>query len=203
MAIFGLPQRGDMTSSNLEPEDQIQAGQSRTDLPAQPMCPVEAPMAESLNAGTAGTNGTYIEDDGVVPLSARRSGRPSSRPEPAPTGSHSAYIRSQHKIKYNLLARRLMESDNANARDFYCVHDTLRQQLQPVGVLEEMLVERMAYEYFRKAASAKHYCDVARYVVNTPGSGPANLLKYDSMITRQFDKAMHELERLQRFRGEN
>ena len=97
-----------------------------------------------------------------------------------------------------------MQLDDANAKDFDCVYGVFRQQLQPVGVLEEILVERMAYEYFRKAASAKHYCDVARYVVNTPGSGPGNLLKYDSMITRQFDKAMHELERLQRLRsGEN
>ena len=204
MAIFGLSQHDDMNSSNLEPEDKIQAGQSKTDLPAQPMSTVEAPMTESLNAGTTRTNGTDIEDDSVVPLSTRRSCRPSSRPQPTPTGSDSASISSQDDIRHNLIARRLMQWDDANAKDFDYVYGIFRQQLQPVGVLEEILVERMAYEYLRKAASAKHYCDVARYVVNTAGSGPGNLMKYDSMVNRQFYKAMHELERLQRLRrGEN
>ena len=97
-----------------------------------------------------------------------------------------------------------MQLDDANARDFDYVHGIFRQQFQPVGVLEEILVERIAYEYLRMAASAKHYCDIALYVANTPGSGPGNLLKYDSMVNRQFYKAIHELERVQRLRrGEN
>jgi hypothetical protein len=204
MSIFGLSRPDDMNRSKLKPDDEIQAGQNKTDLLAQPMSPLEASMTESLNARTAGTNGTDIEDDRVVPLSTRRSGRPSSRPQSTPTGSDCASISSQDDIRHNLIARRLMQLDDANARDFDYVYGIFRQQLQPVGVLEEILVERMAYEYLRKAASAKHYCDVARYVVNALGSGPGNLLKYDSMITRQFDKAMHELERLQRLRrGQN
>jgi hypothetical protein len=203
MSLFGLSRPGNINRSKLEAADEIQAGQNKTDLPAQPMSPVEAPMPESLNAGTAGTNGIDIEDDPVVPLCTRRSPRPSSPPQRA-LGSDGVSISSQDHPKHNLLARQLMQLDDAKAKDFDNVYGIFRQDLQPVGVLEEILVEKMAYEYLRMAASAKHYCDVALYVANTPGSGPGNLLKYDSMITRQFYQAMHQLERFQRRRrGEN
>jgi hypothetical protein len=197
MAILGLSRPDD---SKLEPSDEIQGGQNKTDPPAQAVSPVEVPMTESLNAGAAGTNGVDIEDEPVVPRSNRQSRRPSSPLQRASTASDGASISSQHGIKHNLLARRLMQLDDANAKDFDHVYGFFRQELQPVGVLEEILVEKTAYEYLRMAASAKHCCDVARYVANTPGSGPGNLLKYDSMITRQFYQAMHELERLQRRR---
>jgi hypothetical protein len=199
VSLFGVSQPDNMNRSKLEPADEIQAGQNKTDLPAQPMSPVETPMP--LNAGIAGTNGIDIEDDPVVPLSTSR--RPSSPPQRA-LGSDGVSISSQDNTKHNLLARQLMQLDDAKAKDFDNVYGIFRQDLQPVGVLEEILIEKMAYEYLRMAASAKHYCDVALYVANTPGSGPGNLLKYDSMITRQFYQAMHQLERFQRRRrGEN
>src|SRR5437764_5499956 len=109
MAIFGLSRGDDMNRNKLEPDDEIQAGQNKTDLPAPPMSPVEAPMTESLDAGTADANGIDIVGDPVVPLSSRRSRRPNSPPQRESTGSDGASISSQDNTKHNLLARRLME----------------------------------------------------------------------------------------------
>jgi hypothetical protein len=54
------------------------------------------------------------------------------------------------------------------------------------------------------AAAAKYCGNAARFVVNTSGPGPANLMRYESTIFRQFFQSMHQLERLQRVGlGEN
>jgi len=65
-------------------------------------------------------------------------------------------------------------------------------------------VKRIAYECFRMAAAARYCRDAARFFVNPSGPGRANLIRYESTITRQFSQSMHELERLQpRRRGED
>jgi hypothetical protein len=85
-----------------------------------------------------------------------------------------------------------MQLNDENAKDFASVLLSLREDLQPVGILEETLVKRIAC------------CDAARFFVNPSGPGPANLIRYESTITRQFSQSMHELERLQpRRRGED
>lgn len=58
----------------------------------------------------------------------------------------------------------------------------------------------MAYEYFRMVTAAKYHSQKAKAVVNTSDLRPAKLVRYDSTINRQFYKAMHELEGLQRIR---
>ena len=93
-----------------------------------------------------------------------------------------------------------MQLNDENAKDFASVLLSLREDLQPVGILEETLVERIAYECVRMAAAARYCGDAAGVVANTAGPGPANLMRYESMIFRQFFQSMHELERLQRLR---
>ena len=107
---------------------------------------------------------------------------------------------SRNAVKHGLLSARLTQLNDQNAKDFAHVLAILQHDLQPVGVLEEILVEKIAYEYFRMAAAAQHYNDAALYVVNTSGAGPGNLLRYDSMINRQLFQAINQLERLQRLR---
>jgi hypothetical protein len=109
-------------------------------------------------------------------------------------------ISSRNAVKHGLLSARLTQLNDQNAKDFAHVLAILQQDLQPVGVWEEILVEKIAYEYFRIAAAAQHYNDAALYVVNTSGGGPGNLLRYDSMINRQLFQAINQLERLQRLR---
>ena len=109
-------------------------------------------------------------------------------------------ISSRNAVKHGLLSARLTQLNDQNAKDFAHVLAILQQDLQPEGVLEEILVEKIAYEYFRMAAAAQHYNDAALYVVNTSGGGPGNLLRYDSMINRQLFQAINQLERLQRLR---
>jgi hypothetical protein len=121
-----------------------------------------------------------------------------------PTTAAGKAISSQNAITHGLLAKRFMQLNDENAKDFAHVLARLRLDLQPVGILEETLVERIAYECVRMAAAARYCGDAAGVVANTAGPGPANLMRYESMIFRQFFQSMHQLERLQRLRlGEN
>ena len=95
------------------------------------------------------------------------------------------------------------------------------EDLEPVGAVEEALVEKIAVTYLRMqrcaaAESAYHHATWRRRADDFP-TGPlgttsefrpvhfeqiARLLsRYDTSLTNQFMKLLHELERLQRIRA--
>jgi hypothetical protein len=127
---------------------------------------------------------------------SRRNGKKSH----GPTTAAGKAISSRNSFKHGLLSERLTQLNAQNAKDFADLLSVLREDLKPIGILEETLVEKIAHAYFRMAVAAKDFCDAAKYVVNTSDSGPRNLMRYDSMINRQFYQAMYQLEELQRLR---
>ena len=95
-----------------------------------------------------------------------------------------------------------MQLNDENAKDYTYLLASLLHDLQPVGTLEEMLVEKIAYIYFKIAAAAKYEDDNHLTLLSMPAGG--NLTRYQTMLFRQFDHAINQLERLQRQRqGEN
>ena len=102
-------------------------------------------------------------------------------------------------IKHGLLSKRLMELNHQTAKEFSDFLTCLRQDVKPVGVLEEVVVEDLAHIYFRKAALAKYENDESYLTILSTQAG-GNLLRYQAMINRQFSQAIDRLERLQRQR---
>lgn len=72
------------------------------------------------------------------------------------------------------------------------------------GTVEEVLVEKIAQEYWRLSVAAWH--EAEQLGLENPFSkvGVYSLLRYQTTINRQLFQAMNQLERLQRLRkGEN
>jgi hypothetical protein len=118
-----------------------------------------------------------------------------------PTTAKGKTNSSWNSSKHGLLSKRLKLKDQ-EAKEFAHILASLRQDLQPVGTLEEMLVEKIAYIYFRIAAAAKYEDDNHLTLLSMPAG--SNLTRYQTMLSRQFYHAINQLERLQRQRqGEN
>ena len=62
-------------------------------------------------------------------------------------GPKSTSVVRWNAVKHGLLSARLTQLNDQNAKDFAHVLAILQQDLQPEGVLEEILVEKIAYEY--------------------------------------------------------
>jgi hypothetical protein len=89
-------------------------------------------------------------------------------------------------------------------KQFTRLQSSLEQDLEPVGTLEEILVEKIAQEYWRLGVPAWYEAeDLER---QNPFKHPSidRILRYQTTINCQLFQAMNQLERLQRLRkGEN
>jgi hypothetical protein len=104
-----------------------------------------------------------------------------------------------NSLKHGLLSKRLMQLNDDKAMQFSTVLASMRQDLEPVGTLEEVLVEKLAHEYFRIAAAAQ-YESAECNLGYLSGEVVGNLVRYETMINRQFVQAINQLERVQRLR---
>jgi hypothetical protein len=81
---------------------------------------------------------------------------------------------------------------------------SLQQDLEPVGTLEEVLVEKIAQEYWRLGVAAWHEWDEIGQSRPFASTAMDRILRYQATINRQLYQAINQLERLQRLRkGEN
>ena len=93
------------------------------------------------------------------------------------------------------------------------LRDNLMKEHQPQGELETMLVEMIATSFWRRCRVVRQeskwlngdFDEYHSYYAVTNGATHwQNLSRYETMYERQFYKAIHELERVQRSRrGEN
>jgi hypothetical protein len=72
--------------------------------------------------------------------------------------------------------------------------------LEPVGTLEEVLVEKIAQEYWRLCLAAEY--ETKEFVIDRPfATYPINkIVRYQTGINRQLYQAINQLERTQRLR---
>ncbi len=128
-----------------------------------------------------GLKGGVKTEDGkaITRLNARRSAL-SSRP----MGKHSIFVTA------------LTEEDSEEVCGY---EDELIAELRPVGRIEEMLVEKVALTWLRiqrcARAEAEHHISICQ----TPNTMKLIDL-YDTRLTNQFLKLLHEIERLQLLR---
>jgi hypothetical protein len=126
-------------------------------------------------------------------------------------------------MKHGLLSRKLLFHDGngkGSPEEFKYLLESLRQDRQPVGALEELLVEKIATEYWKLHIATQHETGAIRegYAFSRhPDSKPnvnaieqfyqndddlEKILRYGSTINRQLFQAITQLERLQRLRKE-
>jgi hypothetical protein len=125
----------------------------------------------------------------------RRNAKKSTGPKTPPGKT----ISSWNSLKHGLVAKRLVTLNEKDGKEFSDLLTALRQDLEPVGVLEELLVEKIAHEYWKTVKSAR-YDTEAVYDAYLGGTTGGNLVRYLTMINRQLFQAMNQLERLQRVR---
>ena len=77
---------------------------------------------------------------------------------------------------------------------------SLQQDLEPVGTLEEVLVEKIAQEYWRLGTAAWHEAEALTKENPFTKISIAGSLRYQTTINRQLFQAMNQLERQQRIR---
>ena len=132
---------------------------------------------------------------------ARRSTGPRS-----PEGKARA---ARNALKHGLLARQvvIVGSDGAeNPADFDALVADLCHELQPRGVVEEMLVARLAAAYWRLRRAHRFELGAIREALDDCGELPAGalpvpenlhvLLRYESMLDRQFHRILADLRQL-------
>jgi hypothetical protein len=91
-----------------------------------------------------------------------------------------------------------------NKRHFNRLLASLRSDLEPVGTVEEMLVEKIAQEYWRLGVAAWHEAEALSREHAFKGPSISTIVRYQTTINRQLFQAMNQLERLQRLRkGDN
>jgi len=148
----------------------IKTDQKNTHLaPPQQESLGEAPTTESETASSAGRNGLEDQDQPVesVPGSAKPISRTISprkvsanrRNAQRSTGPRTAVgktISSWNSLRHGLLSKRLVEFNDQKAKQYYDLLASLQQDLEPVGALEQVLVEKIAYEYWRQAVAADY-----------------------------------------------
>jgi hypothetical protein len=103
-------------------------------------------------------------------------------------------------MRHGLLSKRLSLFYGQGKRQFNHLLTSLHRDLEPVGTLEEVLVEKIAQEYWRLGVAAWHEGEA--FEKENPFAGPSTqtIIRYQTTINRQLFQAMNQLERLQRLR---
>ena len=107
-------------------------------------------------------------------------------------------------MRHGLLSKRLPPIYDQHKKQFARLFTNLHQDLEPVGTLEEVLVEKIAQEYWRLGLAAEH--EAKEFARSSPFAGTTidRILRYQTTINRQLYQAINQLERLQRLRkGDN
>jgi hypothetical protein len=122
-------------------------------------------------------------------------------------------IACQNSLKHGLLSHELILK-NENFEDFDCLWQKLYQSLNPIGTLEEVLVEKIVSSAWRFrrlikveksffeeenefAICSPEFCDPFK---RSGGNHMQILSRYESTLEKNFYKAIHELQRIQAMR---
>jgi len=184
----------DSRADNIMPQGESQESQSESHHTGAMSPEVnDSDSTQTLTTSSNGSSPRRIEAN-------RRNAKKSTGPKTALGKTSSSWNSTRH----GLLSKRLPILVGRSKKNFARLLSNLRQDLAPVGTLEEVLVEKMAQEYWRLGVAAWH--EAEELDNNKPFSKTEvyRILRYQTTINRQLFQAMNQLERLQRLRkGEN
>ncbi len=176
--------------TDLPPQSESDQPPSETNL-SKSVVPVAATV-ESAPMQALPTNGSSPRKIAANRANAQRSTGPKT--------SQGKTMSSWNSTRHGLLSNRLPLLYGRSKKQFTRLLRSLQQDLEPVGTLEEVLVEKIAHEYWRIGVAAHHEAaDLSR---ENPfkHSSMDRLVRYQTTINRQLFQAMNQLERLQRLR---
>lgn len=157
----------------------------------------DANQAESTQTLTTSSNGSS---------SPRKieANRRNAKKSTGPKTSVGKVMSSWNSTKHGLLSKTLPIISGQHKRQFTRLLSSLQQDLEPVGTLEKVLVEKIAMEYWRLGIAT--WYEAGAFAESRPFSHTAidRIVRYHATINRQLYQAINQLERLQRLRkGDN
>jgi hypothetical protein len=150
-------------------------------------------LAPTLPIATNGTSSKRIAAN-----------RANAKKSTGPKTSHGKAMSSWNSTRHGLLSNRLPLLYGRSKKQFNRLLRSLQQDLEPVGTLEEVLVEKIAQQYWRLSVAAWHEAEGLSEMNPFNHTSIDRILRYQTTTNRQLFQAMNQLERLQRLRkGEN
>jgi hypothetical protein len=107
---------------------------------------------------------------------------------------------SWNSTRHGLLSNRLPLLYGRSKKQFKRLLRSLQEDLQPMGTVEEILVEKIAQEYWGLGVAAWYEADDLSRQNPFKQTSIDRILRYQTTINRQLFQAMNQLERLQRIR---
>lgn len=164
-------------------------------------------LSESHQPGSMTSEATDTESTQALPTSSNGSSprkieanRTNAKKSTGPKTSVGKAMSSWNSTQHGLLSKRLPQTGEHRKQEFDLLLTSLQQDLEPVGTLEEVLVEKIGHEYWRLGVAAWYEA------VELAGAYPfmteaiSRIVRYQTAINRQLFQAMNQLERLQRLR---
>lgn len=179
---------------------------SPTDIGVPPAGPEEV-LPDSQPAEAIKISETLIktEDALVLPSSGSsqrkiEANRRNAQKSTGPKTTTGKAMSSWNSTRHGLLSKNLPRIYGRGKKHFARLLANLQRDLEPVGTLEEVLVEKIAQEYWRLGVAAWHEAEAFTRENPFLRSQLSKISRYQTTINRQLFQAMNELERLQRLR---
>lgn len=171
----------------------------------------QSPSSESTRADSSITVTAPIDSAPILPVPTNGSSpqriaanRANAKKSTGPKTSHGKAMSSWNSTRHGLLSNRLPLLYGRSKKQFKRLLRSLQDDLEPVGTLEEVLVEKIAQEYWRLGVASFHEAEDLSRENPFKHTSIDRILRYQTTINRQLFQAMNQLERLQRLRkGEN
>ena len=150
-------------------------------------------------ANTESTQALTTSSNGSSPRKIEAN-RKNAKKSTGPKTSVGKAMSSWNSTQHGLLSKRLPQTGEHHKQEFDLLLVSLQQDLEPVGTLEEVLVEKIAQEYWRLGVAAWYEAIELAKDYHFMRESIARILRYQTAINRQLFQAMNQLERLQRLR---
>jgi len=157
------------------------------------------PGSMTSEANTESTQALTTSSNGSSPRKIEAN-RKNAKKSTGPKTSVGKAMSSWNSTQHGLLSKRLPQTGEHHKQEFDLVLVSLQQDLEPVGTLEEVLVEKIAQEYWRLGVAAWYEAIELAKDYHFMRESIARILRYQTAINRQLFQAMNQLERLQRLR---
>ena len=157
------------------------------------------PGSMTSEANTESTQALTTSSNGSSPRKIEAN-RKNAKKSTGPKTSVGKAMSSWNSTQHGLLSKRLPQTGEHHKQEFDLLLVSLQQDLEPVGTLEEVLVEKIAQEYWRLGVAAWYEAIELAKDYHFMRESIARILRYQTAINRQLFQAMNQLERLQRLR---
>ena len=159
--------------------------------------------AEGAKKSVRSTQSLAMPSNGSSPRKIEANRR-NAQKSTGPKTTQGKAMSSWNSMRHGLLSKRLPTVYGQGRKQFSQLLSSLQQDLEPVGALEQLLVEKIAQEYWRLAKAAWYEAEAlnkddpfGNYVT---GMSMDRILRYQTTINRQLFQAINQLERMQRLR---